>query len=314
MGGIATTNYYRSNNLGGGEVICWEPEKEGVEGPYFPEAKNSGRVFAPRKILKMTLWGNSGDTFSLKRADNTYMGKVRDPEGFIGNHLMMTYMQGPCSTVYGGPAVARNFFPAAGCDAGIYQTTKIPSEDPKDLKKIVDSPDFHEFMGRLVMPYRTRYGVDEPKYQDVSKKRDKEDRCILATSSMQTETLPFHMHKGKDKPFDKGNCGRQGCRLGKVDMEDVKALRFWKVTPNMKDFTKFNRDDQLYHNVVPGNKMEVLGDVKLLADNSMAVELPCNVPYVMGGVDKDGLTVLRDQIPQSLRPGENKNLYRMSPA
>ena len=55
-----------------------------------------------------------------------------------------------------------------------------------------------------------------------------------------------------------------------------------------------------------GNRLGLFGDVPLLADGSFKAQLPCDVPFVMAGVDADGRVIKRDQVPQSLRPGEKR--------
>ena len=36
------------------------------------------------------------------------------------------------------------------------------------------------------------------------------------------------------------------------------------------------------------------------------MRLPCDVPYLMAGIDDEGRVIKRDQVPQSLRPGEKR--------
>ncbi|HRK57115.1 MAG TPA: hypothetical protein PLQ67_06275, partial [Burkholderiaceae bacterium] len=301
-GWLCTTSYYRGNNLGGGKIHCWAPEAEGVEGAYVPEAPEPGNIFRPRKFINFSTWATSADTPSRQDASGNYMGKVRDPEGLTGNHLMLTYMKGLCFSAL-NPVLSDPKYQAVpvGCDAGIYRSTVVPSRSPKDLVAIVDRPEFHEFMGRVVMPYSWRYGKTQPTPMVVADKRDSLGRCILASSSMQTETQP---HQGYKKAFDPEPCGVQGCKLVNVSMDEVKAIRFWKIDANRKHYSLINDDDIRSPNALTGNAMTLLGDVALRADGSMAAELPCDTPYVMAGVDAEGRSVLRDSFPQSLRQGE----------
>lgn len=297
-GWICTTNYYRGNNLGAGRIHCWEPEPQGIEGPYTQnEIKKQGDVFRPRNLINISKWASSGDG-PAKKIDAKYTGKLRDPEGIPGNHLMVTLMRGFCTAVQGIRSVYKIQNEPIGCDAGIYRTTQIPSQHPDDLEKIVDSPKFHEFMARAVLNYSEVYGKPQPDPIKIETKRDPLGRCILASSSMLTESDPFHGYRFPDRTA----CGAQGCKMTGVSVDEVKALRFWKVNPNKQPH--WDRTDQSTFNPVSGHVMELLGDVKLLADNSSIVELPCETPYVMAGVDKEGRVIMRDQVPQSLRKGE----------
>lgn len=299
-GWICSTNYYRGNNLGGGQIHCWEPEPVGIEGAYnTSEAQEQGDVFRPRNLINISTWATSADQASGKDENGLFLGKLRDPEGLNGNHLMMTYLNGPCTsnTVLESDEIQHA---EVGCDAGIYRTTQIPSRSPKDLQVIVDRPEFHEFMARVVLPYQERYGMPQPVITDSSGKRDPSGRCLLATSSMQSETDPFSGYR----VFEKSACSAQGCKIVNVEIGEVKALRFWKINANKRGRQLWNSEDQKYHNPVSGNVMELMGDVRLLPDGSAVAELPCETPYVMAGVDAEGRTIMRDQVPQSLRKGE----------
>lgn len=124
--------------------------------------------------------------------------------------------------------------------------------------------------------------------------------CVLASSDAGTsetshpDGFSFNNYK---------ICGALGCEIDGIDHDEVKGLRFWKVLPNKNKPVGFTSIDSSI-----GKRVELLGDVKLLTDKSVAVELPCDTPYLMSGVDSEGRVLKRDQVPQSLRPG-GKRVY-----
>lgn len=291
-GFLCSTEYYRANNFGAGNIICWQKEGLGIEGKGPQEEKEQHFMFVPRNLFRTATWTTSSDNFSTY-AGGKYLGKLRDPMALPGNQLLVTYMKGACAKVQDEISVESLQNEPYGCDGGIYRTSQIPSASPNDLVKIVDSPDWQEYMARVAEPYEFVYGKTQP---DLPKlQRDKKNRCILASSSLESEVESVSTYTY----YNATDCATQGCKVRSIPMENVKAIRFWEVLPNKDLKVMANRMRS-----VTGNEQKLLGDVPLNEDGSFAVELPCNTPYLMAGVDQDGNTILRDQVPQSLRTGE----------
>ncbi len=293
-GRICATNYYRGNNLGGGEIVCWQPEPDMIEGMYIDEAKQLADIFRPRKMVNIAPWARSADTFSFKR-DGQFLGKLRDPEGLPDDQLLFTFLRGACglgmaNSVKRDEALKDQLL---GCDAGIYRTTHIPSDGPEDLQVVENDPLWHEFAARVAEPYRFVHGIDKPRQAKMQKTID--GSCVLGTASAISETRHIDGYSfGNYKA-----CGLQGCEIDGLPESDLKALRFWQVWPN----TTHGKN---HLNSLIGNRTTLLGDVPLEEDGSAAVKLPCDTPYLMAGVDSDGLVIKRDQVIQSLRPGERR--------
>jgi hypothetical protein len=117
---------------------------------------------------------------------------------------------------------------------------------------------------------------------------------------MEAEVEPATAYTFNEHGKSSHDCAVQGCKVRSVGMDNVKAIRFWEVIPN----TPSNTNGALYMLSTTGNRHRLLGDVPLQADGSWVAEIPCETPYVMAGVTQNGEAVLRDQVPQSLRPGE----------
>ncbi len=280
---ICTTNYYRRNNLGLGEIFCWTPEKSGVEG--------RPGSFLPRNLYNAVAWATSNDQPSW-RVNGVFQGKVAYPEGIDNNQLMMTVGRGYCFSASGSVESLQNAVAnqpgKLGCDTGIYHTTQIPSVTIGDLRVIVDRPEWHEFAARSVV---TRVVKTPP--TNITKG----GRCILASSDAGTAETSSHFSYKFNKNYT--TSANHGGEIDGVDHAELYGMRFWEVIPN-----RGVRPNDFRSSI--GNKLRFLGDATLLADKSFAVELPCNTPYIMGGLDIDGNLIKRDQIPQSLRPGEER--------
>lgn len=279
-GRITFTNYYRSNNLGLGDVIIARLTGYPLEGPA-PD-------FNPVEMMSATTWSTAEDNTSKKDENGIYLGKTGWPEGVSNNQLMMTVGRGVCTQVASGIPGTNNMLKETGnigCNTGIYTTTVLPSQHPDDLVKVVDSEDWHEYSAREV---RAR---DVPAL--VTNKTE-DGTCQLASSDAgSTDALHYGEYRfNKEYGFIDNN----GSLIEAIDHDELAAIRFYQVIPNLaKKETEKNSI---------GNPVRFLGDAPLLADKSFKVQLPCDMPYLMVGVDKDGRAIKRDQIPQSLRPGE----------
>ncbi|ADE16283.1 conserved hypothetical protein [Nitrosococcus halophilus Nc 4] len=278
-GDMCTTNYYRGNNLGGGDILCWPVEPGNVEGEGPATAPSQRATFEPRGLY-LAVAGGSND----KPADEA--GRVRDPEGLPDGNLLFTWLQGYCFVTnfshFRDDVQKREL----GCDAGIYRTTRIPASPSTGSSVVVDSPDWQEFMPRLV---RSRQ-VATPSFKTVAS-----GQCLLGGASMEAEV---RNHGGEGAFPDRTPCALQGCSTHGIDLSEIVKIRFWQVLP----FKRRMRESDFHGS--QGIRTQILGDVPLAEDGSFLVSLPCDTPYVMAGVDSEGRAIARDQVVQSLRPGE----------
>ena len=187
-GDICASNYYRGNNLGLGDVLCWTPEAPGIEGA-LPN-------FLPRRLYNVANWTKSNDEPSWK-VDGIYQGKIGYPEGLPNGQLLLSVGRGYCTQVSG---TVKSFQRAVSdqpqrraCDVGLYQTTRIPSERPGDLQRWVDLSDWHEFSARVVR----RRTVETPRLRDSD-----DGACVLASSDAGTaETSPHRAYEFNNNYF-----------------------------------------------------------------------------------------------------------------
>ncbi len=299
-GFLCTGDYYRGNNMGGGEIECFEREANGVEGPAPGEVDNPMMVFVPRNLFSAFTFSSGGDFPSSVGANGLYQGSLRDPMALPGNQLLFTYNNGACERNISSIESYINQTPVMDCDMGIYMTTKIPASRG-DMVKVVDSPNYHEYMARVAEPYSFIYGKEKPGVPAAPRLTGTEKpRCLIGSSSMEAEVEPATPYTFNGVGQSSHDCAVQGCKARAIGLEKVKAIRFWEVIPN----TAENLNGALFLLSTTGNRHRLLGDVPLQADGSWVAEIPCDTPYVMAGVTQDGEVIMRDQVPQSLRPGE----------
>lgn len=280
-GDICAANYYRANNLGLGDVFCWQPGPVGVEGD-LPD-------FLPRKLYNVANWSRSDDIPSFQN-NGIYLGKIGYPEGMAGDQLLLTVGRGFCTHVSGSVQSFQERVAGQpdkrACDVGLYATTRIPSTAMSDLALVVDHEDWHEFGARVVAARQ----VATPPLSNTN-----DGSCqLVSTDAGTAETSPSRPYRFNDNYRTSANNGGE---IDGLDHDELAGIRFWEVVPNTGKRT--------FKNSI-GNQLRLLGDVPLLADNSFKVALPCDTPYIMAGIDDRGRVIKRDQVPQSLRPGEKR--------
>jgi hypothetical protein len=283
---ICTANYYRSNNLGLGDIFCWPQQPKGIEGE-LPS-------FLPKNIYSVADWSTSNDQASFTYAQlhigdqsQRFIGKIGFPEGSPDGQLIITAGFGRCSKVALDLPATQRLGNQIGCDVGLYKTTQIPSKHPDDLIKIVDDPNWHEFNARVIQPRP----IPAPQLSTTQ-----DGSCqLISTDAGSAETHPHQPYKFNHNYF---NAANNGSEIDGLPHSELAGIRFYEVLPNKG--TKPNFKNSI------GNRLKFITDVPLLADKSFKVELPCDTPYIMAGIDIQGRIIKRDQISQSLRPGEKR--------
>lgn len=286
-GDTCTVNYYRANNLGHGGVICWPQKAHGVEGSLKTQ-------LIPEGMYSLATYGWSEDAPSRIDPDTgKYMGKIGFPEGLPNGQAMVSLARGYCTRVATAVPKTNNALTLAGqigCDVGLYATTVIPSTNPDDLILIKDDPAWHEFAGRVV---RART-VATPILRTTG-----DSSCeMVSLNAGATDAHSFKSYAFDDRAKESGNNGGE---LRKFPHSDVVGVRFYEAVPR-----KISSTSAAGYKNNTGNEVKLLGDVDLLADDSMIVKVPCETPLLMAGINADGRVIKRDTLPQSLRTGERR--------
>lgn len=357
-GDLCSDMYYRRNNFGAGRIVCWpalaahdDPGDErsplGHEGPY-PFKTTTGYYSA--------IAGGSGDAGAqlVRDSENRIQyaadgfpemipeQHMRDPAGLPGNQLLFAGAFGSDNECHfsGVPTMLVYSFRGFSCDMGIYETTDS-SDAPHDkisgalthFRKIVDSPDWHEFMARPVVPYSAIYGMAKPAQPPLSNtddnnpaygifaavnafKGDLKAYPLIATNSDGTPAANSDYWAGPSKA---AWCAQQGCAMQALVRRPggypngnlqgiIKGLRFWEAVPNTHRYSNTEYPDGTNNKMydIWGQKLRLLGDVLLKADGSFKVKLPVDTPFLMAGIDEKGRVIARHQQIMSLRPGEKQ--------
>lgn len=218
-----------------------------------------------------------------------------------------------------------------GCDVGLYQATVIPSQHPNDLIPIVDTPEWHEFMGRAAVPYVDIHEIGQPPIAKRADIKARESMSAHHASLLETGT-PFGL-LGAASITDRETAPAEGIKFAgghqfnlqgtdtiEYNDEDLCGVRMLGIMPNRgKNSTVENVRN------VAGERVAILGELSVLNrdasgarititpdlsvhefDTSFLVRFPANTPYMMQGIDCDGRTLNTDQTWQHLRPGEMK--------
>ncbi|SET55286.1 hypothetical protein SAMN05216326_1362 [Nitrosomonas marina] len=353
-GRVCFSDYYRGNNNGAGVIICVKPEPKGMEGKSPYNVAVPADMYVPHDVVNVAPWAINDDAIAkpldppavtVPGYDDPmlFTGKLSHPAALPQNGLMMTWFKGLCSSVIddhifkkmgkptpplingSGSGTGMNLLThldkdIPGCDGGIYLATKIPSRHPSDLQLIVDSPDWHEIMGRAVVPYQAIYGIEKP--AEIPRADRLVDRPELpagtpfgllgAASITDRETRP----RGGVPVLESLHAFHlQGTDTIDYTDEELCGVRMIATYPNRGP----NIHEQIAN--VTGERVAILGEVPVLhyaadgsrikdpsghPDTSFLLSFPANTPYIMQGIDCDGRTLNTDQSWQHLRPGEEK--------
>ena len=354
-GRVWFADYYRGNNSGLGNVDGVMPPPEDREGKSPYEVEKRGDWYAPKDSMTLASWSTSTDGPSSAMPDPPmshpsyndplpYAGKLSHPSALPNNELMVVWAKGACSELAGnrgllgkdrppitsgsGGGAAVNVMThlgidTPGCDAGLYKPTKIPSEHPNDLEMIVDKPEWHEIMGRAVVPYEEIYGQKKPDERPPADEKNSDPALEVGTpfgllgaaSITDRETRPAAgLHFQAVKPFH-----LQGTDTIPYEDEDLCGIRILGVMPNRGDDR--NEVYKEARHTLAGERVVVLGEFPVRnkknngkprmdpsghPDTSFLVRFPAKMPYFMQGIDCKGRTLNTDQTWQSLQPGEKK--------
>lgn len=352
-GRVWFVDYYRGNNNGLGMIVGVMPEPEGQEGFGPDEMPRRGDLYAPRDAMTFATWSTSNDSMA-RPYDGTeplahpayadpmpFFGKVGHPAA-ADDGLVLVWGKGPCSTVASngifraldreappltsgsGQGTAVNVVSSLGidtpgCDAGIYRSTRVPSESPLDLELLVDSREWHEIQPRAVLPYAEIHGTPQPPARPRSDLADAHHSLEVgapfgllgAASILDRETHPLGgIHFGGEHQFH-----NQGTDTIDYTGDELCGVRILGAMPNMGR----NAHDEIAN--AAGERLAILGEISVRnldpsgaprldpsgnPDTSFLVRFPADVPYFMQGIDCEGRTLNTDQSWQSLRPGEVK--------
>jgi hypothetical protein len=108
-------------------------------------------------------------------------------------------------------------------------------------------------------------------------------------------------------------CAFQGCAVNTENpnyhASNIAALRI--LQPKFFDFSYVGNQQRYVEtrNTWGYQSIEVWGEKPLEADGSLRMEVPCETPILMAGVNKAGLSIAHDSMLHSLRKGETRTCH-----
>ncbi len=177
-GSIVFEAYYNLNNSGFGTLYKMPTKIEAGYSAFGPgfrrdprnaEVKNPRRTrfsFTPHGLESVTRFVSSFDSpaglSNPADPDSPRVGKFTQPSGAPDNHLLTVYSPG---SVNSNGSYRKYQYPLI--DSGIYLIKNgAPVDEPAQMLKIKNDPNYNEQWPRAVVPYKRTYGVAEPAYRE----------------------------------------------------------------------------------------------------------------------------------------------------
>lgn len=248
---VVSAYYYPSFDYGFG--VLWRAPLES-SGPDFlrfskkPSKNAKGyttnrRGFERKGTVIITPHSTPRDQPSPGRS-----GKYSMPSATKNNGLLVAYSAGSVNH-FGAVCKKRNI--CESLKSGIYlidNANKTIIDSPKQLIKIVDSPDHNEIWPRAVLPYSQIYGISKPDILPSVRTNIEDNRLakaepasIVGTSSMYNRDKldknadPFQS-KSTKRELNDGNWTVMGAEAGVFSNSDIHAVRI--VGTPAKPYTK----------------------------------------------------------------------------
>jgi hypothetical protein len=362
---IAVVDYYNLNNWGFGTLLAFEPgarSNGALHGSSFPNHASNPDVrrgvwwfqpghpshkqprfknyrFSPTNLTALTAFTHGEDDAASYDPDSSeqspvFAGKVSHPSGAPQNSVLLSYSSGPVNKLM--RPVNRPVL-----DAGIYQLPNGQAlTNHKQLRRIVDSPNYNEMMPRALVSYPMIYGVAEPVNLPRLKNQGGLHAALPAASAFglvgtstfyrrDTRPAPFsdmlNVWEGYD-PFNTAqnevnpNWFTQGADAGKYANSDIHAVRIIamegvanKSYGPLSAVIGFNQHGE-------HERYRILGEIPLRKttngqpvldpdgnpDTSFVAKIPADVSFSFQTLDRDGLVLNFAQTWHQVRPGEQR--------
>ena len=316
-GRVLFGEYYRGNDQqGAGKIWAMSPQPFTIEGRPASEWRSDNDILTPRDLLDTMPWARSEDASSyFDKSRAVYQGRVRDPFGLPDGELGFVWCRGPCNNQGGwkpdlmdekiehGPRGGYDVSEPIGAEVGIYKlpSDKIPSrnyaEDPIRLR---DRRHVAEYGAIYGGPYVDVYGQERP--ATVQPHLSEDGACYLQIASQRSLVSSFALRQGRWRWGHDDPSGKLGKEVPGVRDDDVAFIRITEALPNRSRQRNFaGRGREIF--AITGYRGRILGEARVEADGSVKVEIPCDTPFTLSGLNAEREAIRRDMMVQSLRPG-----------
>jgi Hydrazine synthase alpha subunit middle domain len=324
-GRIYFTNYYRGNHFGLGNPYRMTVKDFHVEGCTTQkcydhsfsseEAIGSGQ-YIPEDLFSVAPFGVGSDNTQNKDRLGRATGKLGFAAGLRSGRMLATYGQGWCYigldnevSLTSGPNIIADFLGGQPvCDRQIVELLVDRVNDPFDpsqMKIIAGDPAKHEWDAQEIPLAATPTPAVTPALTG--------NTCFLEVVDMKkSELTPEHGHEWRQQDLA-SQVGVQGNAVGanipNFYANNVRSLALygvalWDIPSGDPKFSHPNQTTLNYH----GFKDKwLLGAAPMdPVDGSIKVQVPCNQPLQMSGLDAEGTVIAHDTTLHSLRPGETR--------
>lgn len=325
-GRLAISNYYRSNHVGSMGIVYGmdyrDPHVEGCSTsrcvPHSlsnSDVPGSGR-YVPSTLTALTPYGTDQDQNDARRGPgNRIAGKAGYPAPLphTDREYMITHAKGMCYDPM--PLRHANRAWMGGeptCQKGAYRVKVERVTDPFDpnqLEPLAVDDRFHIFDARAVAPYAAFHNQVMP---DLPPPHEPGECNLQIVDARAAELAPYAAYDWIETRYSQ--CNTQGCAINtessSFHADTIAAVgvylpELWRHTyaGPLREIYRANRNTNgfaLVRAAVPQ---------PLEADGSLRMQVPCDTPLQISGVDGDGLLIAHDQTLHSLRPGETRTCH-----
>lgn len=241
--------------------------------------------FSPRGIEALTPFANFGegpaDRAIRGKKDSPAVGKFTHPSAAPDNHLLTCYSPGPVNHQY-------TFLPMP--DGGIYLIKSgKPIDEPAQMLLIKNDPNYNEQWPRALVPYKSIFGVAEPRNATWLENNGKTSTLpegspfgLVGTASLYkresypeggvpkgkvTATWLGKRHRGGYDGLDPFNTSENGASMnwvnqgsdaGKYTNDDIHAIRILAMEPTTDRHRGFKEGRRFYSHAQ--ERLRILGE------------------------------------------------------
>lgn len=333
LGRVYFTNYYNSNHFGLGNPYRLTIQDFHTEGcssqncyddTVTPNVAPGSGQYIPEDLFSVAPFGVGTDEMQNRDSLGRAMGKLGFMARLSNGRMLATLGQGFCYIdlevqFRNAPAFASLDYKGANirsflggepvCDRQIVELQVdrvIDPFDPAQLKIIAGDPDKHEWDAQEIPP------ASAPKVVPGSSPPLTGNKCYLAVVDIRTSELTPAPNRDS---WDQTIAAQVGVQANAVKAHDpnfhfrnIKSLAIYGIElwdemyPNSPLFVSTLN----YH----GFKDKwLMGVTPMETDGSVKVQVPCDKPFQMSGLDAAGTVIAHDTTLHSLRRGETRTCY-----
>jgi hypothetical protein len=349
---LIVTDYYNLNNNGFGALYRFPHDPPAGTPPFysaFPadnppidQTVEGGfhypfrMAFTPWGMYSISPFTHGNDEAAPKGSGGVRVGKFSHPSAAPNNDLLVVWTPGPANDL-------NRPTPVPYYDGGIYLLPGSNiTNDPSELIKLKNDPQYNEAWPRAVVTYQAVHGVAEPALipwlpNDGTLHADLPAGTpygLVGTSSLyKRESFPGFVTQNTFDGLDAFNTSEneqssnwlwQGSDAGKISNTDIWAIRILAMEPNthrsygphstccgpggFQWFVSHAMERLRILGEIPVRKFDNNNDPILdpegNPDTSFMAKVPADSPFTFQMLDKNGMVLSMAQTWHQVRPGE----------